>query len=48
MKGYCRRIQAVDPDLLTMSGDGLLQEILLYIESVNVVAGVLVIYGDTV
>ena len=31
-----------------MSGDGLLQEILLYIESVNVVAGVLVIYGDTV
>lgn len=38
MKGYCRRIQAVDPDLLTMSGDGLLQEIELYIESVKATA----------
>ena len=35
MKGYCRLIKAVSPDLLTMSGEGLLQEIELYIESVE-------------
>lgn len=35
MKGYCRRIKAVRPDLLTMCGDGLLQEIEFYIESVK-------------
>ena len=35
MKGCFRRIKAVRPDLLTMCGDGFIQEIERYIESVK-------------